>query len=308
MENRKIAVIMSTYNGEKYVHDQIISILNQKNVELKLIIRDDGSTDNTVSVINDIKKNDDRIILYTGENIGWRKSFLRALKLAPEAEYYSFADQDDYWYSDKLSDAIDCLNSLNHMDIPVLYITNGWVADENLNRIKLLSSHINIDKVRKKSPYSYWYRTEMPGGCAQVFNESTRKLMLMIDDYPFGHDNLAERICGLMGKIIYDERPHFEYRQHNNNTIGYIEKKPLFAKAAEIIKSKYNEENTLAIELFLNTYGQNLTNKTKKFLMASKTSHSSIKSRIYLLTLKELSMSTLSATFRFKVKIALGKY
>lgn len=93
-----------------------------------------------------------------------------------------------------------------------------------------------------------------------------------------------------MGKIIYDDRPHFDYRQHVNNQIGFIDRKPFFINAVEMIKCTYYKKYDISADLFLKTYGRYLSNEHKKFLIAYK-SPSKIKSRIYLLTLKGFTMS-----------------
>lgn len=89
---KKVIVLMSTYNGERHLVEQIESILNQEGVDVRLMIRDDGSNDKTVEIAR--KYTDDVVV---GDNIGFRYSFLELIKNAPEAEYYALADQDDIW-------------------------------------------------------------------------------------------------------------------------------------------------------------------------------------------------------------------
>ena len=93
----KVNILMSTYNGEKYIEEQIQSILNQEEVIIKLYIRDDGSTDNTVKIIESFNK--ENIVLFKMSNIGWKKSSLELTKLVEyhDDEYYAFSDQDDVW-------------------------------------------------------------------------------------------------------------------------------------------------------------------------------------------------------------------
>ncbi len=101
----KILVLMSTYNGEKYVDLQVKSVLNQKQVSVKLYIRDDGSKDKTVDIIKSFK--DDRITIFEGRNKGARDSFFESIESAPlDFDYYAFCDQDDYWEDDKLFCAV----------------------------------------------------------------------------------------------------------------------------------------------------------------------------------------------------------
>lgn len=106
MSKPTVSVLMSTYNGAKYIREQIDSILNQKDVNVELLIRDDGSSDNTAEICKEYQKKNTNIRFYQGENIGVGKSFMELLKKAPEADYYSFSDQDDVWLEDKLSRAV----------------------------------------------------------------------------------------------------------------------------------------------------------------------------------------------------------
>lgn len=102
---QNILVLMSTFNGEKFIREQIESILAQENVNIKLLVRDDGSTDKTLDILNEYK-NKGKLNYYIGKNLGPQLSFMHLLQNAPYCEYYAFADQDDVWLKDKLSTAI----------------------------------------------------------------------------------------------------------------------------------------------------------------------------------------------------------
>lgn len=92
-----ITVLMSTYNGEKYLKEQLDSILNQEQVDLKLLIRDDGSTDGTVNILKEYENSHTNIKWYSGLNLGCGKSFFQLVLDAPKSDYYAFVDQDDVW-------------------------------------------------------------------------------------------------------------------------------------------------------------------------------------------------------------------
>ena len=94
---KTVQILLSSYNGEKYISRQIDSILRQKDVEIHLLIRDDGSTDGTRAIIKEYeKKYPANVEVVFGENMGWKKSFFTLLRLAGDYDYYAFADQDDY--------------------------------------------------------------------------------------------------------------------------------------------------------------------------------------------------------------------
>ena len=98
-----IAVMMSTFNGEAYVEEQINSILNQLNVKISLFIRDDGSKDKTISIIRNKINRNSNIQLIQGENVGVGNSFMNLLYSTPDDyDFYAFSDQDDIWESEKI--------------------------------------------------------------------------------------------------------------------------------------------------------------------------------------------------------------
>ena len=105
MKDKKVAVVLSTYNGEKYVKEQLDSILKQTYKNVEIIVRDDGSKDSTVEIIKEYQEKHKNIKLVVGENLGFIKSFFELLKIA-EADYYSYADQDDIWVKNKIELAV----------------------------------------------------------------------------------------------------------------------------------------------------------------------------------------------------------
>lgn len=89
---KTVTVIMSSYNGSSFIERQIKSIYNQKDVSINCFIRDDGSSDNTLQILTELQKEYANLSFIVGDNVGWEKSFLIALSLAPQADYYAFAD------------------------------------------------------------------------------------------------------------------------------------------------------------------------------------------------------------------------
>ena len=110
----KILVMMSTYNGEKYIREQIDSILHQKDVKVDIVVRDDGSKDNTQNILKNYSSKYKNIKWSQGDNVGPCKSFLELLYSSGEYEYYAFADQDDYWYPNKLKAATEKMKNYTH--------------------------------------------------------------------------------------------------------------------------------------------------------------------------------------------------
>lgn len=134
MSNSSRAVILlSTYNGEKYIESQINSILLQTHENFLLYIRDDGSTDNTVSIIEEFQTKEPRIFFIKDDkNLGYPACFYQLTDIAPKADYYFFADQDDFWMPDKIERAISVIENSNKKG-PIAYYSNYHICDENLN-------------------------------------------------------------------------------------------------------------------------------------------------------------------------------
>ena len=112
MDLPSILVILSTYNGEKYISKQIDSIFAQKGVDVTCYIRDDGSSDGTVRCIENLQKRYPKLLLEKGQNEGWRKSFMDALYACGDADFYAFSDQDDIWFENKLERAVQYFSPL----------------------------------------------------------------------------------------------------------------------------------------------------------------------------------------------------
>lgn len=129
-----IGVLMSTYNGEKYLQEQVDSIAVQDGVNVEMFIRDDGSSDSTSNIIQEMVETSRGCIsswhFDRGENLGFLGSFERLLSKAEGCEYYAFSDQDDFWLPEKLSRAIGALQA---QEGPSLYASTVTIVDEELN-------------------------------------------------------------------------------------------------------------------------------------------------------------------------------
>ena len=106
MKNKEVVILISTYNGEKYLAEQLDSLLNQTYQNIKIFIRDDGSKDKTIDIIKEYQKKSEKIFLTEGKNIGFINSFFELLKLSNNADYYAYCDQDDVWMEDKIERAV----------------------------------------------------------------------------------------------------------------------------------------------------------------------------------------------------------
>lgn len=206
-----ILVLLSSYNGEKYIEEQVNSILAQEGVKVKLFVRDDGSSDRTPQILERYKQ-EGKLDYYIGDNIGWKKSFMQLVRDAPDSDYYAFADQDDHWLPKKLNKAIECMKMMSPG--PQLYNSNGllWKNGKVVGKVS--------PKVQKFNKYSYFI-SPLGQGCTQVFNREFFKIVR--EKYPrieLPHDALFARLATLLGAYYYDSNAYILYRQHDNNQIG----------------------------------------------------------------------------------------
>lgn len=214
----KVLILLSTYNGDKFLVQQLNSLLAQQNVDIHILIRDDGSTDKTLSILSEYQKYSN-ITTFTEKNVGCASSFLKLMEYARQYpghfDYISFCDQDDFWMPDKLSKAVSVLETMDK-DKPCLYFSNLFIVDKNLEnqRLLFLDSHVDISK---KHALVESFCT----GCTMVFN---KKALDMYLSTPIGnlriHDKRMFHLCLFLGQVYYDPYPHIKYRQHDNNVIG----------------------------------------------------------------------------------------
>ena len=257
----KVAVILSTYNGEKFLNEQIDSILNQTYTGFDLIIRDDGSKDNSLNIVKEYMKSNLNIQVFAGENVGFIKSFYTLLELADGYDYYSFADQDDYWEKEKLESLIKELEQIDK-DKPGLVYSDSDYYDENMNFIK--KGHTN-----RKASFENSLVECVSQGMTMIINKKTRDLVLNNkSNNSIFHDQWCYMICAGLGEIRYVNKPLVRYRRLNNSVTaegrGIITvfkwriKKLLIGKELKKFKTQILD--------FKNFFYENLEEKNKKIM------------------------------------------
>ncbi len=206
-----ITILMSTYNGERFLEKQLTSInrqsLSKKEYSIRLFVRDDGSSDRTIDILNSWKEKLS-IDIVVGNNIGARESFFALLCDAPESDYYAFCDQDDIWDENKLERAIACVDADR-----TLYFSNVRYIDEYDKPLgeNLLCQEFNFTLTRL-------LMCNPANGCSMVWNRGLQKL---IKDVPYDtftmHDEYLCTIATLFGNVVYDSLPTMGYRVHGSN-------------------------------------------------------------------------------------------
>jgi len=229
-----VAILLSTYNGEEFLAEQLDSLFNQTYTDFILYIRDDGSEDQTLKIVSDYQKKYQNIILIpnSGKNLGPCKSFMSMLEEI-EASYYMFCDQDDVWLPSKIQLSLEAIkaeeeHSLNQ---PIIIHTDLIVVDKNLVSISpSLWVHNNIHPSRITRQFLPFlnYIT----GCTMLFNRATRDISLSNDDDDQIMHDFWVSICvdSANGIIVSLPNPTILYRQHESNTIGASKDKYLFPK------------------------------------------------------------------------------
>lgn len=225
--SKRVVILMSTYNGEKFIREQINSILSQDYDNFHLLVRDDGSNDNTVSILSEFAQADGRVSFINKdhlENFGFNYSFItliqEGLKREPDASFFAFADQDDVWFEHKISQAIEMIESnCEIISAPgniVYYYANKQWTDEVLNPIH------EDNMVYCRDDYFDMFMLPPVYGCTSIISkELAQKALekrpvenLLYDVYIY---RLA---CALGGRLIHDERTCMYYRRHGNNASG----------------------------------------------------------------------------------------
>lgn len=220
---KTIQVLMSTYNGEEYLREQLDSILNQDcnrffDTRVTLLIRDDGSKDGTQNILTEYEeKYPEQVSWYQGDNIGVIASFFDLVQHAGEtADYYALADQDDYWETGKLSRGIEILEQMDEDGKPHLYCCRPKLVDENLN--PLISE---IKRPPMRPSFENAIVENIVTGCTIVMNPVLRQMVRENPpQYTVMHDWWFYLVVSCFGKLYYDETPYICYRQHGGNTVG----------------------------------------------------------------------------------------
>lgn len=302
MADKKVVILMAVYNGQEYLKEQLDSIINQTFTSWELLIRDDCSGDKTPEIIEGYAMLDSRIKILDnkGKNLGAAGNFFELLKNAPDADYYAFSDQDDYWYPGKVERAVKKLEELceagdklneerkisdtnndatgDGCDFPAAYCGAKEITDGELN-VKSVSAF--------KAPRLTWENALVENlctGCTCMINRKLKDMLVKdIPEYTVMHDWWIYMIAVSLGKVYYDEKPYIKYRQHSDNAYGDIQGtislwKYRFSQLFAARGNTYRQ-----IECFLDVYGKYLTPEMKNTAVLLVKSKHSLKARLCIL-------------------------
>lgn len=249
----KVNILMSTYNGQQFLAEQIRSIQEQSYTDWTLFIRDDGSSDNTKEILKDFEHQDSRIHLIDSDksdNLGVIKSFHKLVN-HDRADYYFFSDQDDVWLPNKLE--LSLKEAQNYLaDLPLMVYMDLKVVNQDLkimteSMVKSQSHHANTELVQELT------ENTVTGGVAMI-NHALAEMWQETDDILM-HDWYLALLASAFGNLVFIDQPGELYRQHSDNVLGartlskrfkkWIRPHILFAVYWDLIKNSQKQARHL---------------------------------------------------------------
>ena len=257
MKNNSVYILLSTYNGERYLKEQLDSLYNQTYKKFKIIVRDDNSTDNTFEIL----KSYDVKIIPSENNLGAKKSFATLLEYAltnTDAEYFMFCDQDDIWETGKIEKTVKKMKELKkrYENIPLLVHSDLKVVDEKLTILN--NSFWDYEKINPLiNNFHNLLMQNTITGCTMMINRRLAELASPIPNDSVMHDAWLGLVVSCFGKIGIVNEQTIQYRQHSTNSVGtngvgiqYIVDK--------ILQKDILQKNILQAKVFLDIYRNDL--------------------------------------------------
>lgn len=295
-----ILVLMATYNGEKYLQEQLNSIYAQEGVNVSILVRDDGSTDGTLNILEK-NKTDHKLEWYIGSHLNVKFGFydlmIRAVNY--DVDYFAFCDQDDVWDSNKLLAAVSSFNKVD-CKIPCLYYCGQRLVDEKLT---LLDEHSLNEK---RNDFARFMLNDA-AGCTEVFNRTLlEKIVIYKPEYMLMHDAWLVKVClAIGGKIIVDTETHMSYRQHGNNVVGL--RRDWKSKLKRVKQYIQEQDVESQMKELKNGYGEMLNPEYEKIITDAMNYKHSIKSRKRLLNARKFCFGDHGVWLTYCLKILLNK-
>ena len=211
----KVTVLLSTYNGDRFLQQQLQSLYEQTYPNVKILVRDDDSKDDTCRILAAEYQRGAIELLESHENLGVVGSFFTLLSYAArtDTEYVAFCDQDDVWHSNILTRAVSLLGPVSHC--PVLYCSCLEIVDD-------LLQPLGFSSMPRRIGFGNALVENIVTGCTIVLNRKAIDLLCQ-QQLPFDisvHDWWCYLVVSCFGEIIFDDQALIQYRQHDNNTIG----------------------------------------------------------------------------------------
>lgn len=274
----RLAILLSTWNGANFLAEQLDSLFTQTYEDFVVVVRDDGSSDNTLAVLGDYKSREpDRLQLVESEsgNLGARDSFACLVNyvlqhkadLGLESAYMLFCDQDDVWYPQKVETELRAMLEAeqgNHT-IPVLVHSDLQVVSETLQAVaSSLARYQGLETTR--NGFNQMVISNLVTGCTALINEALARKSLPVSANAIMHDWWLALVAAAFGKVVYLDQALIHYRQHGRNTIGAKEHKQAVAsqpgfwtRLLHLQTNKHLWEVARQARDFMARYGDELT-------------------------------------------------
>ena len=212
---KNVTVILSTFNGSAYLQQQLNSLYAQTHPDIRIMVRDDGSSDTTQRILES-EQSQERIELLPGhDNLGPTLSFFELLQKAAttKTDFVAFCDQDDVWLPEKLSQAVSDLSAVRN-ERAAMYCSKLEIVDADLMRI-------GFTPVPKKLGFGNALVENVCSGCTIVLNRQAIDLISQnLPAKTLAHDWWCYLVLSCFGEIIFDRDAYIKYRQHGKNAVG----------------------------------------------------------------------------------------
>jgi glycosyltransferase involved in cell wall biosynthesis len=272
MGSKNISVIVTTYNGSKYIKKQLDSIFNQTLLPAEIIICDDKSTDDTVSILNSYADNSLVNIITNETQLGSVQNFKKAAKLTQKGNWLVFADQDDIWMPQKLKKLADAMQLLDDSIKPALIYSDLAIIDKNDTVISTSFWAKQRIYPHKINPARLLYGNVVTG-CTMIINYAMAEEFFVMDNYTYLHDEWLAFIAYSFGTVSFLDEKLVLYRQHENNITfseGYeaqAEKDDLKTNVDYLTgKKAFLSHQFKLAQSFLNQYGNRLDDKQTRII------------------------------------------
>lgn len=317
-EMKSVLVMLSTYNGEKFLSEQLDSLFGQKDVYIHVLVRDDGSKDSTIEILKRYKCKNYQMTIIEGQNVGAGCSFYELMAVAcrdfPNYDYYAFSDQDDVWFSNKLSKAVDKLEKFKNDARFLMYFCKYIPTDIKLIPIRTYSlpqkNNLAANMVHNRIL-----------GCTQVFNfallQKAAMIVPRIENIKSSgrHLTLHDGWTAIVGyalnaiMISSDEKLMY-YRQHMNNVVGVgggmfsLWRKRI---SRYFFHHKTNIKSAKSLTL-LETLGDELPYANKELIALCASYQDTIYKRLKLATTREIYQAGVMDNIGVFIAIMLGRF
>lgn len=302
-----VAILLCTFNGGRFLAQQIESFLGQTFRNWTLFVSDDGSTDSTVSILRSYQKHlgFERLVIFEGPQRGFAENFMSLVRRVPgKFSFYAFSDQDDVWHNDKLANAVNAL-AVTDSNKPALYCSRTRLVDEGLQPIGYSPAF------RRPPAFRNALVQSLAGSNTMLLNPSALILLSKVpkNSVIVAHDWLAYiLVTACNGTVVYDLAPSLDYRQHQDNVIGANSNlRSRIRRLQKTLSGRFSEWSSANIQI-LNYLRAEMTDENIKVLDQFKTARmASLPRRVICLFKSGVYRQTFGGTLSLILAVLLKK-